>query len=119
MGIKKLRVSFDIDAEMFARLLSAGHSAMNIEVFSNEDPRVSHTEPPKLITDRGGMRRVILNTLKEGSKRTAELQVIVVRAGYSAKSFSSAIHLLRTDGLVRSVGYGVIGITKKGTNYNG
>lgn len=119
MGIKKLRVSFDIDAEMFARMLSAGHSAMNIEVFGEQDPRVSHTEPMKLIGSRGGMRQAILGALVNGSKSMAELRVILVRAGYSVKSMPGAIHLMRQDKLIRSAGFGIIAITKKGTNYNG
>lgn len=122
MAIKKLKVSFDIDAEMFAKMLAHGHSAMNIEVYGNavedsdKELRVSHTEP-KLITDRGGLKETILAFLSSGSKHLSEMRVIIVRAGYSASSLNSAIDLLQSSGLIRRVYQGTYAITKKGASY--
>jgi hypothetical protein len=102
---------------MFARMLAAGHSDMNIEVFGTEDPRVTHTEQPKLISDRGGMRQAILSALKGEKRQLHELRVVIVNAGYSVKSLNGCIHLMQQEKLIRRAGYGVFAITAKGRNH--
>lgn len=113
MPIKKLRVSFDIDADMFTRMLAAGHSDMNIQVFSTEDPRVTNTEP-KQITSRLGMRKCILMQLHSERRRLHEIRLAIVEAGYSVKSLNNCLALMIEDGLVRRAGYGIFAITAKG-----
>lgn len=119
MPVKKLRVSFDIDMDVLVKALAIGHSDMNIQAYGTEEPSVSHTQPVVAqITDRGGMRNVILKALSgPGKLRLHELRVIIVAAGYSAKSLNGQIHLMQVDGYVRRAGYGTFAITKKGRNH--
>jgi DNA-binding HxlR family transcriptional regulator len=116
MPMKKLRVSFDIDMELFARMLGAGHSDMNIQVFGTDDPRVTHTNA---ITDnRGGIRTVILDTLRTGDKQLSEIRIALVDHGYSAKSLNGAIHLMQENGLIKRVAFATFAITKKGESFH-
>lgn len=116
MPVRKLKVTFDLDVDVFAQMLAAGHSNMNIEAYEPAvEPRVTHTDPAQITMEvRGGMRPTILTFLTSGKKSTQEIKVIIVRAGYSEKSLPNALFLMREDGLIRSMGVGFYALTKKG-----
>ncbi len=114
MPVKKLRISFDIDMEVLVKALALGHSNMDIQAFGTEE-RVTHTEPVVAqITNRGGMRSLLLEALTSGKKQLHELRVVIVTAGYSAKSLNGQIHDMQADGFIRRAGYGIFAITAKG-----
>ena len=119
-SIKKLKVSFDLDMEVFAKILALGHSDMHIEAYApavGEEPCVTHTAQ---ITHRGGMQTAILNALRhKGKVKTSELNSVLEAQGYSVKSLAGVIYTLKGKGLIRSGGYGLFVITKKGLAHVG
>jgi hypothetical protein len=120
MPVKKLKISFEIDMNVLMAALANGHSAMNIDAFQNavEETRVSHTASPLQITDRGGMRRLMANALRDNGKmKVGDLRLLIIGAGYSSKSLNSALHDMLTKKFVRRAGKATYAVTKKGLNY--
>lgn len=116
MPIKKLKVSFDLDMELFAKILAAGHTNMDIQAFGT-DPTA---EPaPAQITYRGGSRRAVLLALKDKPLSRTEMKDVIAANGYSRKSLDALIYTMRVAGLVRKVGEGTYAITKKGLAHVG
>lgn len=121
MPVKKLRISFDLDMEVFAKVLALGHADMHIEAYQNaigDEPRVTHTKPAQ-ITSRNGIKALILSAMKEQPKNfpLRAMKMLIVDAGYSVKSLNSQLHVMVTDKLVRSNGKGLYAITKKGLTH--
>jgi hypothetical protein len=113
--IKQLTVSFKISAEMFARMLAAGHEEMSINVFSDS---VTHTPEPKKLTDRIGIKELILQSLRDDKKLSvSDIRMIIVGGGYSAKSLNGQIHQMKVDRLIKRAGHNLYAITKKGLDH--
>src|SRR5215831_9177883 len=118
MAIKKLRVTFDVNMEMFLQMCQ--HSDMNIQAFSDSDPRVSHTGALPQIENRNGMRALLLNALvKKGPMESKDLKAIMVEGGYSAKSYAGLMWKMIGEHLVRRAGYRKYAIAQKGRDYVG
>jgi hypothetical protein len=121
MPVKKLKISFEIEMGVLMAALANGHSAMNIDAFQNavEETRVTHTDSPLQITDRTGLKGLILSALKDKKLSIGEIRLVIVDAGYSAKSLNSGLHQLMVDKLVKRIGYSLYSITKKGLTHAG
>lgn len=111
MPLKSLKVTFDIDIETFVRVCAAAHTSMNIQAFTDSDPRVSHT---KQIGSQG-MRTLLIDAFKKTPKlKMYELRAVLVEGGFSGKSLNNLIHMMLRDKLIRHAGYGTYALSKRG-----
>jgi hypothetical protein len=127
MGIKKLTVSFDVPIAHFLSLIEHGHSEMKIALYGDDKPvrMLQNGHAPKLLAapkrkprdSRGGLRAVMLQTFAADEKRISDpekLRAAAVPAGFSAKSISNAIFVMKNDGLIRAIGRGQYRLTPEG-----
>jgi hypothetical protein len=126
MAIRKLRVSFDIDVETFAKVLALGNSGMNIEVYGTGDAsaspsRVNHTVAVARVGHRkehpAKKQMVILEALaKKEAMHLNEISVLCKKAGFAA-SINSCMNTMLNAGTVTRVGPGLYAATDRGVSY--
>ena len=105
MPIKKINVSFDIDAEIFMKMLQHGNSSMKIEVFG-DTPKVSKKDAQKLLPapERVGAKNIIMDYAKahaEAGFTPKEVLPLVVAAGYSKSTHSPQLMWLMSKGYLK------------------
>ena len=113
MPMRKLVVSFELDAELFAKMLL--HSPMDIKAFGDEPepvPRVTHT-----LRHTAGKQMAILEKLAS-QKRVSltEISEVAVQAGFT-KSVGSCLNTMLNTHVIQRVGSATYSITKKGLAY--
>jgi hypothetical protein len=111
--LKKIRVSFEVDLEVFAKLLAVGHQKINVEMLGSEEAKAS--EAPRVTHTRHGASRamVVLEALAEGKKSLTELKDIAHKAGFMG-DLGSCLYGLIATGSIRRVKHATYAITKKG-----
>jgi hypothetical protein len=120
MPLKKLRVSFELDADLLCRMLVHG-SSMHIEAFhqSVKEPKVHPALPPPRVKGArvSPVGMVVLRALADGKQSNTTLQAALEKAGFAPSSINSCIHkLVHIDKLTKRVSNGVYALTAKGRN---
>jgi hypothetical protein len=101
MALKKLRISFDLDMELLAKILTHSNSGMKIDVFGDQP------KPPKLLAppregNRTPARILILQHLaKVDGCKPADLRDVCVAQGHAATTHSPQLHGLLATGHVK------------------
>jgi hypothetical protein len=119
MPIKKIHVGFDIDMEVFMKMLQHGNSSMNINVYGDDpSPSKQNKSSQKLLAPpkRMGARKLILNYLVKHSDQafaSTELKNLVVERGYATGTSSSQLHGLLVLGMIKRTKYGKYQATAK------
>lgn len=120
MGVKRVTVSFDVPIAHFLSLVEHGHSEMKISLYGEDKPpkRLNGHGPKLLPPPRGGrqttLRRLLLNKIGSGAGELATLRAAVIESGYSSKSVSNAIFLMKQAKLIAAAGHGHYRLTPKG-----
>ena len=119
MPIKKIHVGFDIDVEMFMKLLQHGNSGMKIEVFGDTPKK----EAQKLLPAPSGvpLRTVALDFFKARKDRVVpikELRHHCVEKGFRPNSAYQIVNLLIGNKHLKKVSVGMYQVTAAGMNYD-
>jgi hypothetical protein len=123
MPLKKLQISFELDAELLCKMLIHSNS-MNIEAFHQEIQREKLKEKlkhpalpppsPRAVSPAG---MVILKALADGKLGRSAIKAALEAGGFSQRTVNSGMfNLLNQNKLVKRVGYGVYQLTTKGRN---
>jgi hypothetical protein len=118
MPIKKIHVGFDIDADVFMKMLQHASSGMKIEVFG-DTPKLAKRDQPKLLaapSERGGARKLMLAFLlahKERGVKPTELREVCVAAGYAPATHSPILTALQIAGMIKKLKDGTYQATPK------
>ena len=121
MAIKKIHIGFDVDIEIFMKMLQHGNSGMKIEVFG-DTPKVKKDKEPKLLEapKRVGAKNVIMAFAKERKEtgfKPKDVAPAVIAAGYSDNTHSPQLIWLAARGLLKQDKEGTYHITTKGMTY--
>jgi hypothetical protein len=121
MAIKKLTISFDVDMEVFMKMLQHGNSSMNIQVLGDK-PKVA--KEPKLLAGppTEPLRKVALDFFREHKERQVpirELRHRCIEKGFRPNSAYQIVSLLIENKHLKKLGDGMYQITAAGVNYNG
>jgi hypothetical protein len=123
MPIRKLKFTFDIDAEVLASALMQHNSGMQIQVMGNDDPPELEAAPKRLPPPKKGtVIEAVLKYMrirKDETVTTREVVVAVIQFGHTANSVYGALYHLRGKGMVRRVGEAQYRLTKNGAVSNG
>jgi len=99
--LEKIRVSFDLDASVLAKVLMEQNSGFNIDVFQ---PAVEKKPQPLMIEDQSkfSLRALVLSRLRYTGKATplAELQALAANNDYDPKALSNLMYVLCVKKLV-------------------
>jgi hypothetical protein len=126
MPMKKIHVEFELDPEVFMKMLQHGSSSMKIAVFGDDK---GHKLPkkekePKLLAapknDRVGSKKIVMDYAKlhkDMGFKPKELQPIVTAAGYSNNTHSPVLMWLMSRGYLRRDKEGTYYPTAKGMTY--
>jgi hypothetical protein len=119
MPVRKLRVSFVVDVDLFAKLLASSHEQLDIAVFGDE-PSVTHTQGERhkaLPTPTKGVNMIVLKAIAQG-EIIAGMRAALEKAGYSPNSLDCALSKLRhVDKLITRVSQGTYKLTRKGQDH--
>jgi hypothetical protein len=124
MAIRKLRVSFDVDVEVFAQLLAHGNSGMNIEVFGTDGAvpapsvkRVNHTRAIEAHKDHPAKKQmIILEELAKGRRTLMQIKEVIAKSDFSP-DISSCMALMLSRKLIKRTSYATYAIGTKGAEY--
>jgi hypothetical protein len=118
MPIKKLRVSFDLDVELFAKILAHGNNGMHIDVLGDatEAPRVTHTAASRRGEHPAKKQMAVLEALKNGQQELSVMKAKVKEEGFSP-DVNSLVSKMLEDKLIKRVGYALYTLTEKGRSY--
>jgi hypothetical protein len=112
MPVRKLTVSFDLDGEVFARMLANCHSDMHIQVYGDPQKAV---DTPLQLEGKATLNTAVLHALKANERMCLrDIREAIVLVGFSAKSLNSALYKLKTERMIRSPKYGWYTLTAKG-----
>lgn len=121
MALKKMRVSFDLDMEVFAQILAKANSGMKIDIFGDETqvPKEKMKALPKL--DGASVRNHLLAVMIANPDReytTKELKGLVIANGASLgqNGIHGAVHDLFTHRMIKRTKPGRYKLTTKGAS---
>lgn len=133
MPIQKLKVTWEVDMELFARFCAREHKAMHIDAVQSavketefevvNDPedmlKIGYAGRESITKKRRGGDKVVLVHMAATKKRmnTKEIRAILLRHNYSAKSVSNFIFEMKNEKYIKRVAYGLYAITAKGIAY--
>jgi hypothetical protein len=122
MALKKMRVSFDLDIEVFAQILAKANSGIKIDMFGEEvrAPREKMKALPK--SDGASVRNHLLAVMKAEPEReytTMELKGLVIANGASLgqNGIHGAVHDLFTHRMLKRTKPGVYKLTALGAEH--
>jgi len=113
MPIKKIHIGFDLDMEVFMRMLAATPADVQFQAFGTEEPtapRRKRRSAPKLLTHStapkipGGARHAILAFLVAHKGEALAFSVIsaeLIKLEYASGTVSSQLYNLKVDRLAR------------------
>src|SRR5882672_2933257 len=112
MPIKKIHIGFDLDMEVFMRMLAATPADVQFQAFGTDDakPHRKHRKSPKLLTHStapkipGGARHAILAFLVAHKGEALAFNVIsaeLIKLEYASGTVSSQLYNLKVDRLAR------------------
>jgi hypothetical protein len=110
--MKKMRVSFDIDIELFARMCAAG-GEMHIDVFGDTSP----TSAPALPPPRSMMAAVIVELVHAPHFNRDDMKSALAKHGYSQDSVTTCFRMLLDNKYIRTIEHGKHTVTKAGVTY--
>jgi hypothetical protein len=124
MSMKKIHVEFDLDPDLFMRMLQHGSSSMKIEVYGDDKPPKVSKEERKLLPApsreriAGGAKNLIMQYAKQHPDGfvAGDVRPIVVEAGYAPTTHSPQLMELKAKGFLRRKD-GVYSPTAKGMTY--
>lgn len=100
MPIKKVSVTFDLDMDVFMKVLHHGNTGVRVEMFADAKHSPKLLPPP----DRVGARKLILDYLVKNKDRDvvpSELAKICTEHQYAKGTHSSTLHMLVMKGFVK------------------
>lgn len=122
MAVKMITVQFDLDVELFTKMLAHSNQGVKFSVYGDDKPqRIEEPErqlalpPPKK-----GVRNVLLPYMQKYPDRTFSTKELVVMAanfGYTESGVYNAIHNMHRDGLLRRYTKGKYRISKAGITH--
>ena len=122
MPVRKVSVVFDLDVELFTRILGAANQGVRFETYGDDKP--FQVEGPKrqlaLPAPKEGARHLILAHMKQHPDKTFttdELVVFVENYGYERKNVHNAMHNMHRDGLIRKYRPGQYRVSKAGMQH--
>jgi hypothetical protein len=132
MSIKKIRVSFDLDMEIFMRMLAHGNDAVRFEVYGDQ-PKVPKVRKeaqavdgvkalpkPARAIDAPPVRIVLFDYIKankDGPIPVKAMCAYIEQHGYAATSVYHALSALMKAKYIKRVDAGVYQITEKGITH--
>jgi hypothetical protein len=121
MPIKRVHVGFDIDMDVFMKMLQHGNSNVRVEMYG-DTPKATKSQGPKLLPppDRPGAKKIIMDYAKlhkDMGFKPKELLPIVVAAGYAKNTHSPQLMWLMSRGFIRKDKEGTYYPTTKGMTY--
>jgi hypothetical protein len=117
--MKKIHVGFDIDPELFMRLLQYSGN-MKIEVLGTDDaPKARQKLLPSPV--RIGVRKVMVDYMIKENRpvRPNEIGKACAAAGYAENSASPQMMILRKQKIIKRIRGGLYVVTPKGVQTNG
>jgi|SRR3954464_12116767 hypothetical protein len=112
MPMKKIHVEFELDPELFMKMLQHGSSSMKISVFGDEKKAKLPKEEAKLLGApkqsnrglvKGGAKKIIMDYAKvhkDGFSPTA-VREPVMEAGYAKNTTSPQLMALMQEGFLK------------------
>jgi hypothetical protein len=123
MPMKKIHVEFELDPEIFMKMLQHGSSSMKIAVFGDDKgPKVPKKEQQKLLPAPKPLRVMALDFMREHKDRivtTKELKDYLAAHGWMPHSTYGVLGLLCENKHIKKMGSAQYQITEKGVTYNG
>jgi hypothetical protein len=125
MSMKKIHVEFELDPEVFMKVLQHGSSSMKIAVYGDDKGhKLSKKikEETKLLPPPKPLRIVALDFMREHKDQvvtTKQIKEHVVTLGWLPNSAYGVINLLLTNKHIKRVGSAQYQITAAGVAYNG
>lgn len=124
MAIKKIHVGFDIEMDVFMKMLQHGSSSVRVDFFGEQpkQPKQLKQQEPKLLEapKRVGSKSVVMNFAKQHQDgfRPKELVPLIEAAGYAANTHSPVLMWLMSRGYLKRDKHGVYFPTTKGMTYD-
>jgi hypothetical protein len=89
-------VSFELDIELFMRMLAHGNNAMRFDVHGDELKVVKQIEKKQIEGPRGGAKKVMLDYLVKHKDKTIPVAdgKMCIAQGYADGTASSQLHVL-------------------------
>jgi len=120
MAMKTIKVSFNIDMDMFARMCAAGGD-MDIQIFGQDHeikPSVTQTSEQKALPKpRSVMATIILAFVDGRTFSKADARTAIVKTGYANGTTGSALTMCVENGYLKKVAYNAYKVTKTGVHY--
>src|SRR5882672_1947106 len=110
MPIKKIHIGFDLDMEVFMRMLATTPADVQFQAFGTEEPtapRRKRRSAPKLLTHStapkipGGARHAILVAHKGEALAFSVISAELIKLEYASGTVSSQLYNLKVDRLAR------------------
>jgi hypothetical protein len=102
MAVKKISVTFELDMEVFMKVLQHGNSAVRVDMYGDRK------ESPKLLAapqpERPGAKKLMIEFMTKNKDRDVqakELKLMLVENGYSPSTYGSQLHLMMLDGIIK------------------
>ena len=118
MPMKKIHVEFELDPEIFMKMLQHGSSSMKIAVFGDDRPLKQREQ--KLLPAPKPLRVVALDFFRERKDRAVpirELREYCLVNGFRPNSAYQIVSLLIENKHLKKVDVGMYQITPAGVNY--
>jgi hypothetical protein len=122
MPIKRVHVGFDIDMDVFMKMLQHGNSNVSVEMYG-DTPKVKAVKPKPLLLpppERVGAKKIIMDYArlhKDMGFKPKELMPLIVAAGYSKNTHSPQLMWLSSRKYLRKDSEGTYYPTAKGLTY--
>ena len=119
MPMKKIHVGFDIDPELFMKLLQFSGN-MKIEVHGTDDAKPKARQKLLPSPVRIGVRKVMVDYMIKENRpvRPFEIGKACAAAGYSDNSHSPQMMVLRKQKIIKRIKGGLYVVTPKGVSTN-
>jgi hypothetical protein len=120
MPIKRVHVGFDIDMDVFMKMLQHGNSNVSVQMFGDV-PKTAKAKPLLLPPpERVGAKKIIMDYArlhKDMGFKPKELMPLIVAAGYSKNTHSPQLMWLSSRKYLRKDSEGTYYPTAKGLTY--
>jgi len=122
MAVKMITVQFDLDIELFTKILAHSNQGVKFSVYGDDKPQRIE-EPERQLTlapPKKGVRHVLLPYMKKHPDKTfttKEMIAIASNFGYNESAVYNAVHNMHRDGLLRRYTPGKYRISKAGITH--
>jgi hypothetical protein len=122
MPVKKIKVEFELDLELFTRMLAYSNQGVAFSTYGDDKPYQVEVPKPQLAlpAPKRGLRQAILVHMQQHPDKTftsAELVAFAIELGYDNRNVHNVMHNMHTAKLVRRYSPGMYRIAKAGINH--